>query len=381
VWLEKIPLFALSFLFGLLTIKYQDNVKAIAEAGMYPFWQKIVFSFYGFGEYIKRFFWPFPLSAIHPFPGSGVVPVAYFPSIIIGIASLIATWYWRKKKYILFGIGFYAVNVALVLQLLTFGHAIISERYTYVPYIGLSFLIAMVWAKSTWPEMAKKGVLFALLLACIGFAVSSFQQVQVWKNGGTLWSNAIETYPDSYIARSNRGQYLSSKLAKYDEALADYAIALQVTPNDSFSLINRATIYINQQNFAAAYADADSLVRHYPNIAKGHLFRGISGFRLGNADQAYTDLTNCIQLDPNAEEAWSFRGVVSYNSRQDYTAAKADFDRAVELSPKKGLNYKNRARCWIKFGNKAEALKDLETARQLGEQVGDDLIQAAQALQ
>ena len=380
VWLEKIPFFVLSIVFGLLAIKFQHQSQAIVAPEIYPFWQKVIFSFYGFGEYVKRFFWPFPMSAIHPFPETGIIPASFYFGFLVSVLTIVGTWLFRRKKYVWFGVGFYAVNVALVLQLLTFGHAIIAERYTYVPYIGVGFLLSMAWATSHLSGGLKRGILIGLLVFCGFMGISAFQQIKVWKNSGTLWSHAIETYPNSYMARTNRAQYLSAKEGKYEEALVDFAIALQVEPNDSFSLINRATIYINQQNFQAAYADADSLVKYVPHIAKGHYLRGVAAFQLNQPEQALADLTNCIQLDPASEEAYSFRGVVLYNYKQDYNAAKADFDQAIQLNPKMGGNYKNRARCWIKFGNKDEALKDIATAQSLGENVGNDLIQAAQAL-
>ena len=381
VWLEKIPFFILSLIFGILTIKYQEASKAFADATLYPFWQKVIFSFYGFGEYIKRIFWPFPLSAIHPFPASGSIPPSYYVMIGIGILALALAWYFRERKYIIFGIGFYAVNIVLVLQLLTFGHAVIAERYTYVPYIGLFFVIAMAWELSSLSDTMKKGVLAMILLAGAGFAFASFNHVKVWKDAGTLWTNAIATYPDSYMARSNRGQFLAAKKGAYDEALADYAIALKAIPNDSFSLINRATIYINQQNFPAALADADSLVKYSPNIAQGHLFRGICLNALGNTDEALIAYDNCIRRDSFVQDAWSNRGIMRYNKLQDYEGAKVDFDYAIRVDPTKGVNYKNRARCWIKFGKRQEALTDLKKAKELGVEVGDDLLQAAESLQ
>jgi len=381
VWMEKIPFFILSLLFGLLAVKFQHGAKAIEMADGYPFWQKIVFSFFGFGEYIKRFIWPFPLSSIHPFPDKNTIPSSYYIGFVITAIVLILTWLYRRKNWVWFGIGFYAVNIVLVLQLLSFGHAIIAERYTYVPYIGIAFLITMAWANSNMSEVLKKGVLAVMLVGCALFAFATFNQTKVWENGGTLWSNAIKTYPKSYIARSNRAQYLSAKESKFDEALKDFEVALQVQPNDSFSLINRATIYFNQQNFQAAYNDADSLITHWPWIPRSYYFRGVAGFQLGYQDQAIADLTQCIELDPNMAEAWSYRGVMLYNYKQDFQGAFEDFNKAIVLSPKVGANYKNRARCWIKFGNKDQALKDLATAQSLGEKGVDDLIRIAQGLQ
>lgn len=379
VWMEKIPFFILSVIFGLLAIKFQHGAKAIEMAGGYPLWQKVVFSIYGFGEYVKRFFWPYSMSNIHPFPEKGVIPGSFYIGFIFCVITLVAAWWFRKKNFVWFGIGFFAANIVLVLQLLSFGHAIIAERYTYVPYIGIAFTLSMAWANSQLSEGVKKGLLVLMLIVCGAFSVAAFQQTKVWKSSETLWSNAIESYPRSALARANRGQNLA-KNGKYDEALADFEIALQVEPNDSFALINRASIYLNQQNYPAAYADAESLIQHAPWIPRGYYFRGVAGFQLKQPEQALADLTHAVELDPKMDDAWSYKGVVNYNYRQDYQAAFDDFSRAIELNPKVGSYYKNRARCYVKFGKKSEALNDIAVAQSLGENVDANLIQAAQAL-
>lgn len=379
VWLEKIPFFILSLVFGLLAVKYQHASKAVDMAGVYPFWQKLVFSIFGFGEYIKRFVWPFPLSAIHPFPGKGEIPASFYLGFIFTAITLVGLWLFRKKNYVWFGIGFYAVNVVFVLQLLSFGQAVIAERYTYVPYIGIAFILSMAWANGQLGEGMKKGLLALMLLICSGFSIASFQQTKVWKNSDTLWSNAIKAYPKAALPRSSRGQYLA-KNGKYDQALADFEIALQVQPKDSFALINRGSIYLNQQNYPAAFADAESLIKTSPGMARGYYIRGVCEFQMNQPGPALTDLEHAVELDPNMDDAWSYKGVVNYNYRHDYQVAFDDFSRAIAINAKVGSYYKNRARCNIKFGKKSEALNDIATAQSLGENVDAGLIQAAQAL-
>ena len=379
VWLEKLPFFGLALAFGLLTLQIQAE-KAIANPEYYPLWQRMVFACYGFGAYLKGLVWPFPLSAIHPFPDAGVVPTSYYPALLIALGSVVAAWYFRKRKYIVLGIGFFAVNVVLVLQLLAFGNAVIAERYTYVPYIGLAYALAMTWANNTWPPATKNVVLGLFLLAGLGFAVSSNRQVRVWKNSQTLWTKAIEAYPNSYVARSNRGNDLVTNFQQYDEALIDYNIALEVEPNHAHSLENRTIIYLHKQNFEAAMIDAESFVKFHPDMPRAYLLRAFTADKLKKTDQAIADYGKCIELDPQNEEPRGNRGVIYYNSKQDFRAAKDDFDAGCRLNPKKGVNFVNRARCWVKFGNKAEALKDIETAKKLREGVDAALEQAAQAL-
>ena len=226
VWMEKIPFFVLAFVFGLVALQIQSE-KAIAQPEFYPLWQRFVFALYGFGEYSKRLFWPFPLSTLHPFPAAATVPASYYPALILVPVLLGIAVYFRNNKHILFGLAFFAINLALVLQLLTFGNSVISERYTYVPYIGLCFALAMLWAKSSLSAGTKNVVLGIFMVVALGFTFATNKQVHVWKDSITLWTKAIDAYPTSYIARSNRGNYYVTKLGKNDEGLEDYNIALE----------------------------------------------------------------------------------------------------------------------------------------------------------
>ncbi len=379
VWMEKIPFFILALIFGLVALQIQSE-KAIAQPEFYPVWQRFVFAFYGFGEYIKRLFWPFPLSTLHPFPAAATIPASYYPALILGPVVVAIALYFRKNKNILFGLGFFAVNLALVLQLLTFGNSVISERYTYVPYIGLCFALAMFWAKSSLAPATKNIVLGLFVIAGLGFAIASNKQVRVWKDSISLWTQAIDAYPRSYIARSNRGNYLVTKQAKYDEGLVDYNIALDVKPEHANSLENRTIIFIHKKDFASALKDAEQMVKFYPTTGKGYYLRGFVEDKLGQQDKALTDYSKSIEFDPKNAEAWANRGIIYYNTKQDYSAAKADFDAAFQINPKNAVYVINRARCWIALNNKAEAMRDIDLAKQLGATVGDDVIQAAQAL-
>ncbi len=378
-WLEKIPLFLLAALFGVLTLIYQAE-EAIANPEYYPLWQKLIFAAYGFGEYFRRLFWPFPLSTIHPFPDQGIVPAIYYPSILLTFCVIGVIWFFRRNKDLLFGVVFFAINLVLVLQVLAFGNSVISERYTYVPYIGLVFSLAMLWAKSNLSPMLKNAFLALFVFAGLAFSIATNNQVKVWHDSMTLWSNAIDVYPRSYVARSNRGNYLITDLKAYDQGLIDYNIALEVMPDHINSLENRAIIFLHKEDYQAALNDAEMFIKYHPEMPRGYFLKAFTLDRLGRADEAIAEYTRSIALDPKNAEPLANRGIIFYNSKKDYVSAKADFDAAIQLDPSKGEPFLNRARCWIKSGNKAEALQDLETARKLGTLVGEEVMQAAMAL-
>ena len=101
-----------------------------------------------------------------------------------------------------FGFSFYLVNLLLVLQFFLVGFAIIADRYTYIPYIGLFYIVG--WIINKWQGHLLKRVMIYLILTGVVLSVLSFKQALTWKNDTTLWDHAINVHP-SFVAFNNRG--------------------------------------------------------------------------------------------------------------------------------------------------------------------------------
>ena len=143
VVLEKIPFFLVGGLFAVVTLKLQ-SVTAMSSLDLYPFWVRLFFASYAIMVYFAWFFVPYPLSAFHPFPLPDHLGWTVYLSPIFLLALIFLIWHFRKNRVVVFGLLFFLVNILLVLQLVPIGFTIVSERYTYVPYIGLAFLVAMI---------------------------------------------------------------------------------------------------------------------------------------------------------------------------------------------------------------------------------------------
>src|SRR6185436_5019321 len=124
---EKIPFFILSIIFGFITIKVQSS-DAIVSFDIYPLWSRFFFASYTIMIYAARFFVPYPLSAFHPYPSVNELglPVLLSPIFIIGL--LILLWLKRKDKLVVFSLLFFIVNLLLVMQFISIGLTIVSER-------------------------------------------------------------------------------------------------------------------------------------------------------------------------------------------------------------------------------------------------------------
>jgi tetratricopeptide (TPR) repeat protein len=331
--------------------------------------------------YLQKLFVPIDLSAMYPYPDriNGHLPLIFYiaPLVVIGVILLIN--YSRKfNKEILFGAMFFLITIILVLQLLPVGGAILAERYTYVPYIGLFMIIGKgyVFSQEDQSRFAKSIKMIYPAILFIGISilsVMSFQRIQTWENGEVLFTDVIKKYPSLPFAYNNRGYLYFSFLKDNNKALADYTKCVQLDstfhraysnrgvlyynfygPNKSDSthlklalqdftkalkyssdntdaLIGRANTYSSMKKFDLSLPDYNKYITLETTNAKAYLWRGIALYNTGKYDEAFPDFNKCIELTKDNDNAFLWRGLV-YFQRKDYSSAIKDFDQSLLLN-------------------------------------------------
>ena len=116
---------------------------------MYSPLERILLPTYGLVFYLIKLFAPFNLSPIYSFPevSNGWLPVEYYLSFPIVLALI---WIIYKsgqyRKDIVFGFLFYIITIGPMLMFVPIGRAIVADRYTYLPYLGLFFIIVKIYS-------------------------------------------------------------------------------------------------------------------------------------------------------------------------------------------------------------------------------------------
>ncbi|HTA26494.1 MAG TPA: hypothetical protein VK809_01805, partial [Bacteroidia bacterium] len=150
VIVEKIPLLIASLVFGGYAYYRQNATGAIAPFAVLSIGERIMYASYGFVMYITKLFDPTHLSTFYPYPYryiDGSLPWIYYaaPFIAIGLIAVPVYFAWRLNKtylrVIAFGYGFFIANIIFVLQFISCGAAIMADRYSYVSYFGLLFML------------------------------------------------------------------------------------------------------------------------------------------------------------------------------------------------------------------------------------------------
>ena len=391
--LEKIPFFLISLVVGLLTIKSQDEAAAIGMTGDFGIFNKALFAAYGFVMYIVKLLVPYGLTAYYPYPDvADSLPILFyiFPFVMLGILYL--AYHFREKNRLLtFAILFYFVNVALVLQFISVGRVIMSERYTYVPYLGLFFLLAYLYNQliiSKLSSKLKKMLPIILLLVTLAFSYISHERTKVWYNSETLWTSVIETQPQVAMAYYDRGSFYSDhkkfdaaiadytqaikydstyyeatynrglmlkKQHKYTEALRDFTKAIQIEGTHPEAFTNKANTFIAmQQNDSALYYYHQAL-QVDSTYYLAYFNRSVCYFNIKNYEKALTDCNACLRYKPIYHDASFNRGNI-YMRLQNYDAAIPDFLEVLRQNPKNDQAYFNLAFVYFQKKDLAQAV-------------------------
>lgn len=322
VYLEKVPFFIVSLVFGIVAYVVQSK-EAIADLQAFSIFQRFMFASYGLVMYIVKFFAPLHLSAFYPYPAlekNGALPVIYYAlPLVVAAAIGIIFFKFRKQRFLIFGLLFYFFTVVLVLQFISVGSAIMADRYTYISYIGLFFIVGMIADKilSVNSSSGKFSLQKIIAIGVLGafsffFFAQAYQRTQVWKNSETLWTDVINKYPMQVeVAYKNRGIYYG-KNNRMDEAYKDYQVLMKMNSKDSKVYSNLGNIYGIQKKFPEAISTYTKAIEMDPKNFEAYINRGITYSVMGEFQKALNDYNRAQQINPNSPDIYSNRGVALY---------------------------------------------------------------------
>ncbi len=355
--LEKLPFFVISLIFGIIAIQSQKGAIQDMAPDM-SLIENISVVAFSFMMYVFKAFIPVNLSAVYPYPNElgGTLPAIYYLSILFVGILLFLVWFSRRwGKDVVFGFLFFIITIILVLQFVPVGAAAMAERYTYVPYIGLFFVVGKLFEYVTdrANEKIKKYSKYLLLLfvmVFVLFSAFSYSRIKVWKNGETLFSDVIEKYPESGISYRLRGDYYLSYYTKKIDAKnttlrSEY---LQKTVTD----LEKALQYpLNEYNKGCVLY----------GLGSAYNSKGYEKYSSGDLTGALEEFNKVIKYTPDDAHAYFSMGSIK-NETQDFAGALADFDQAIALDKNYFQAYNNRGSTRFNLKDYQGALEDFNKA-------------------
>jgi len=368
--LEKVPFLALSLVDGLLTFHAQQATGAIDPHRWGPSFQKVLFASYGTMMYVVKLFVPAQLSAIYPYPGVSerLAPEFYLAFGLVAIVLPTVIYLCRRNRPVLFGLVFFFINIILVLQLFTVGEAVMADRYTYLPYLGLFFTLA--WWLDERPAPASIGSTLRFLLVgslalLVPFSLyQTWARCEVWKNSETLWNDTIQKYPRRIVdAYYNRGLYYYENGRRLDAALADFNQAIALNSRAAKAWLNKGIVLSERNQVDSAFVCFDRALQIQPDLFAAWNNRGGMKARKGDLAGAISDFSRSIAINPRYRDGYANRAI-AYSMVKEYEKSIADGQRAIALDPANPGNY-------FQLGSIGMALQQLKRNREAVAELGE----------
>lgn len=345
------------------------------------------------GHYLEKIFWPWNLCAFYVFNKSS----SFFdPRVLGGVAAVAALaaafWFlWSRYRTASFGIVWFAVMLAPVLNARWMAANVFAERYLYLPSMGFCWAvvpcaIALWHAASSRQKVLPNAIAWSIAALIVLAAVRIAVRNRDWNNNVRLYTVTLAQQPDAYPMLNNlgneyweRGEFemakrewdqayrvrpnlapLLSNLGLYyskkgddSRALAYYRRAMRARPDFSASHEDAGLVYMKTDQLPQAELQLGMAVALAPLDANAHLELGRAYLRQNRAKLALVQFRSSIKSRPTAE-AWDDLGKTYAILGQTDDAGRA-FEKAIVLRPFDHVAHFGLGAIYLRAGKRRDA--------------------------
>jgi tetratricopeptide (TPR) repeat protein len=324
---EKTPFFILSAVIIATTfiIQYDPSKTAFSTAsrtGNAP----IIFM-----AHLGQILWPQNLALGYPFFDHFNLWISLGATALIIIISYAVISTARRWPFLLVGWLWYAVTIAPVLGIIYIGQFLMADRFTYLPFIGISILLAWGVPLLFAREDSMRKILFpSAAVFLIVISALAWKQCSQWKDSYSLFHHALRVTGNNYLAHNCFGSALFDK-----------------------------------GNIPEAIFHFDESIRINPEFTGAYNHRGIVYAKTGHHQKALDNFNTAIRMKPGGADAYRNRATL-YGDMGEYHSAIEDLNKAIEIEPHGADSYYNRAFFYSKLDDRIAVCRDAQKACELG---------------
>jgi Flp pilus assembly protein TadD len=295
---EKAPLLLLSLASCLVTVYAQRQGGAMGHLEDIAFPARLGNAILAYAGYLGKSAWPAGLSVFYPHPGNAYsLPLAAGAALLLLLLSAGALFTVGRKPWLAVGWFWFLGTLVPVIGIVQVGMQAMSDRYMYIPLVGLA--VAVAWeAASRFPGTGRGPTALAALsvavLAALGLAARA--QAACWKDSGTLLEQALRVDPDNWFAEHSLGIALAGE-GRYAAAAGHFRKALRIRPNSLTMNGLGAALWGegDTEGAAACFADA---VRANPGYPDALANLGLARLRQGRIPESIELFRRALKAAP-----------------------------------------------------------------------------------
>lgn len=360
--INKIFFFILSLgfgLYGIQTLKKFGSLATVTDTTDFNFIQRLFVGAFSFVVYLIKLVVPYELSPLYPYPN--YFPWYFYPSMLIApiVLYILYNAYQKGQKAIFFGLTFFIVNIVFLLQILGAGQGFLADRFTYIAYLGLFFIAGYYLDKWLVEKPGNRNVTLGVAgIFILIFSFITYNQNKIWQNSGTLWTHVLKYYKNTTLPYGNRANYYRDK-KMYKEALADYNTTISMKDFQPQAYNSRARLFFElakgRDTLLLALNDYNKAIEYEPKDGEFRINRGATYARLGDVENAITDMTEGLKLKPDHAVGYMNRSIM-YHNLGKVDLALADIESYLKLVPYNGDLWYEKGRALRLLNRNEEAI-------------------------
>jgi cytochrome c-type biogenesis protein CcmH/NrfG len=242
----------------------------------------------------------------------------YFAWVVPAIVAIAAAVLSRNRRWVGASVLVFAIAIVPVSGVATFQYqftSTVADHYLYVAMLGPAMALAYLLTSERKFAMAMSAIVLLLL------AARSFVQAQTWHDDFTVFSNALEVNPNSFVAYNNLGNEYKRR-GDSDKAMECFQHAMRLAPDYPNAFNNAAFIYAERGDWQAAVEVWERSVEIrsrlprtlFPDYMEDHNRIGQILLAHGQYDRAIAHFEALLKLKPEHEEARKFLKIAKENA-------------------------------------------------------------------
>ena len=395
---EKLPLLVCAILDAAWTVAVQSSADAVTPL---PWATRLAHATVAYATYLRVFFWPVDLGCIHPHPGMPSAMALIASAALLAVASgLFIAAAWRGRPVAVIGWCWFLGTLVPMVGLVTVGMNGWSDRYLYVPVIGLAVAVLEagralgqpLWQHVAGPASEFRDRLPELRRLAIGLgagwltalSLASWSLASQWRDTPTLAARTLAT-----SSEPDARWYAWTWLARHHVRQRDYATAedyfyrAQSVDSDPARAREKLVVWhtamgrlhMDAQRYAEAVQEFSLVLCHRPDHLEARLGLAVALSRAGEPERAAGLFEEVVMDDPECAVAWVGLGDFHLQAGRAAEAIRC-LDRALAIKPDNAGAVTLRAWARVACGDRTGAEADAARRTQLGRPSDPDLLKA-----
>jgi len=327
--MQKVPFFFAAGIVSVITFAVQKRAGAMTAA--VPLTGRFENALVSYCRYLGKLFWPTDLSVFYPSAGAWTAIGVVSAGLLLAAISMVVIAARGSRPYLLVGWLWFVGTLVPVIGLVQVGEQSMADRYSYIPSIGILWLL--VWAAHdlTKTFRVQAAGAAAAVAAAMAMSIMTREEISHWKSSETLFRHALEVTRNNYMAHHNLGAALD-KQGRLDEAHIQYLEALRLNPNYAETHKNLGILLAKQGRVDEAMAQYREALRLDPKNADAHYNLGVALASRGRVDEAIAEFQGAIKARPDSADAHNNLGVL-LQQKGESGEAIGHYLAAIKLNP------------------------------------------------